>query len=550
MPLATAVYAAPQHSVHGPGPCTLLRVERVDMHAAHAACSQSCAEIGLALWGMSCNAPRGIRGSTNMPGLGTMPSRGSSNCGSGGGQKSARSAAGSSSARGAGPSARGSTGSGSPPTGPAFRGSSSDSNTMRDSMRRTPGQVRAMMAASIAGPGGSRWKFELQNILAPELRRCEVENDELQRKLAAAQAKAARYAKELAEIKLRIGDVLAGAGMTVIERHCESSQTSSGSAAVTHSRSERRETAPFEPPSSPASLHLPSAARGSNSPLGGLSPRPPSQRLDWLEHPVEVVGPALGTALCPTSPVHTPSHTPRYVSVSPIASPGRASSRSPRPSSEMAAASCSGACSGVGQAAPSSCASPPSQHPVTNHPAAQSTSSAEQMLPVILTPAAAAVGSWTPSPLPDDDERRIEALSNEGIGALPPPGHITASVPLRATVRPGGSHGCGGNFRCGLHNAGQLAPGAANPAGVSISPELMANMMAQLSAASAASNSLLSSTSVGLPTASNDGANRQQQMLSVSSAGGSSSLSAGAGTRSQSRSGAAQASARTQARTL
>ena len=53
-------------------------------------------------------------------------------------------------------------------------------------------------------------------MLGPELRRCEVENDELQRKLAAAEAKAARYAKELAEIRQRVSDVLAGAGMTLV----------------------------------------------------------------------------------------------------------------------------------------------------------------------------------------------------------------------------------------------------------------------------------------------------------------------------------------------
>ena len=94
-----------------------------------------------------------------------------------------------------------------------FRGSVSDVNSVSDAMRKTPGQLRALMAS---GPGGSRWKFEVENMLGPELRRCEVENDELQRKLAAAEAKAARYAKELAEIRQRVSDVLAGAGMTLV----------------------------------------------------------------------------------------------------------------------------------------------------------------------------------------------------------------------------------------------------------------------------------------------------------------------------------------------
>ena len=92
----------------------------------------------------------------------------------------------------------------------------SDVNSVSDAMRKTPGQLRALMASSMAGPGGSRWKFEVENMLGPELRRCEVENDELQRKLAAAEAKAARYAKELAEIRQRVSDVLAGAGMTLV----------------------------------------------------------------------------------------------------------------------------------------------------------------------------------------------------------------------------------------------------------------------------------------------------------------------------------------------
>ena len=375
---------------------------------------------------MSCSA-RGIRGSTsctNMPGLGAGPTsttRGGS--GGGSGQRSAR----------------GSASTCSPPTGPAFRGSVSDVNSVSDAMRKTPGQLRALMASSMAGPGGSRWKFEVENMLGPELRRCEVENDELQRKLAAAEAKAARYAKELAEIRQRVSDVLAGAGMTQVEWRCESPSTaipnaipaSSSSAAATAPRGERRATAPFEPPSSLASLSLPSAARGCASPLGGMSPRPPPQRLDRLEHPVEEVG--------PVSPNHTPSHTPRLPFFLPIASPGT-----------------------PGRASPGT-------------------------TPGNLTPAAASsFGSRMPNhhlfganPQPADRRAAAEEElhGSERLAALPPAGHLAASVPLLPIAR----------------QSSNRSPELDSE----LNPELMTDMMDQLTAASAASNSLLSPISAG-----------------------------------------------------
>ena len=359
---------------------------------------------------MSCSA-RGIRGScTNMPGLGAGPStsttRGVSAGGSG--QRSARGSI------------------CSPPTGPAFRGSVSDVNSVSDAMRKTPGQLRALMASSMAGPGGSRWKFEVENMLGPELRRCEVENDELQRKLAAAEAKAARYAKELAEIRQRVSDVLAGAGMTKVERRCESPSTailaSSSSTAATAPRGERRATAPFEPSSSLASLSLPSATRGCASPLGGLSPRPLPQRLDRLEHPVEEVGPM------------SPNHTPRLPFFLPIASPGTPGRASP---GNMTPAAASSLTSSFGSRLPNNNLFGANPQPANRRVAAEE-----------------------------------ELHDSERLAAFPPAGHLAASVPMLPIARQS-----------------------------SISPELMTDMMEQLAAASAASNSLLSPISAGsLPT--------------------------------------------------
>ena len=303
----------------------------------------------------------------------------------------------------------------------------SDVNSVSDAMRKTPGQLRALMAS---GPGGSRWKFEVENMLGPELRRCEVENDELQRKLAAAEAKAARYAKELAEIRQRVSDVLAGAGMTQVEWRCESPSTaipnaipaSSSSAAATAPRGERRATAPFEPPSSLVSLSLPSAARGCASPLGGMSPRPPPQRLDRLEHPVEEVG--------PVSPNHTPSHTPRLPFFLPIASPGTPGRASP------------------GNMTPAAASSFGSRLP--NHH----------------------LFGANPQPADRRAAAEEELHASERLAALPPIGHLAASVPMLPIAR-----------------QSSISP--------ELIPELMTDMMEQLAAASAASNSLLSPISAG-----------------------------------------------------
>jgi len=435
------------------------------------------------------NAPRGIRGSTTVPSLGTVPSRSSL----GGGSCGQRSA------RGTPSSARGSPSPPAPihsrpgvspcmgrmPTGPAFKGSSGDANSIRDAMRRTPGAVRAMMMShsAVAGPGGSRWRFEMQNVMIPELRRVEVENDDLQRRLAAAEAKAARYAAQLADIQRRVGDTLGGAGMNIVERRCESPSAESSSFSLqTSARGDRRE--PTAQTSPAAGLNVP-APQGITSPLGGLSPRPPSSQAhpvigipagQRLEHPVEVVAPA-----------------------SPVGSPGRVTSpplipttRSPRSSSEQPPIT-----------------PPPALMPAALMPAATSCSAAPAVAQVqppgssaLLLPALGVEqGPWMPAPLPEEEVRRIEALG-EGMSGLGPPGmhhpteraasglHTASGLLERRESFTREASRSPARSPRSFHT-GSLGAGLSAPASAAISPELMSSMLAQLSAVSAASNSCL-----------------------------------------------------------
>lgn len=429
-----------------------------------------------------------------------------------------------------------------------------------------------MMAASIAGPGGSRWKFESQNILSEELRRCEVENDDLQRRLAAAEAKAARYATQLADVQQCVADTLGGAGMTAVERRCTSQPTAISSSATATSASAvtmradapGRQTPPMPPditspfgglspltmsprtpalyPSSTSSVGVPTAHLPLQLTTALQSTTPPR---GMLEHPIENVTP-LSTAMCARVPL-TASVTASSPLSPAAASPGHSATRSPRPLAEAAAACqpmpvspglTGGAhrvemppppapppapattCAGVGGTdggfvAGGGPAEPTSMQPTMTQLFAGTDASMDPIAASAgscpsescgIDYSTAARGLWQPAQLPEEDLRRIEALSmalSEGLpspscstgGVTPPPierlgsGSLMSRSPGRSPRSFHTSPACAGVPSPQAIGGGGVPAGV--PAAAALSPEMLANMLSQLSAVSAASNSLL-----------------------------------------------------------
>jgi hypothetical protein len=178
---------------------------------------------------MSCNAPRGIRGATNLPGA-SAPAGGAK----GGGRcapgelRSSRGAPSPRSARSAGAAAVSARGAAVPQRGGPTRAAADTRATPHLFSRGASGGAGDLPQAAVHASGHSyrrqggagltgsptitsRWKFEAQRVLADELRATEA-------RLVAAEARADRYEAELRAIREAVAVALGDGGREAAAR--------------------------------------------------------------------------------------------------------------------------------------------------------------------------------------------------------------------------------------------------------------------------------------------------------------------------------------------